>query len=215
MKAISLFTASLGQNYNPARRRTIRSAATRTGSHLSSREVKVLVRQFARNVRQLRRILIKEGLFQKMLGLEILMLNEADCESVRDELSEVYEMMESSNVNSLVLTTFSIKSTLLENIQSLVNSKSSFRFWRMLPVWLKNIDKVIYGYDIIGSVGMYVYSSFQIDNKFIQKSNIRSAPLRPLSHQKVLQHQNLQMLRQPQQSNQCPVKYRQNHLPLR
>ena len=88
-----------------------------------------------------------------MLGLEILMLNEADCESVRDELSEVYEMMESSNVNSLVLTTFSIKSTLLENIQSLVNSKSSFRFWRMLPVWLKNIDKVIYGYDIIGSVG--------------------------------------------------------------
>ena len=88
-----------------------------------------------------------------MLALEILLLNDADCETVRNKLDELREMMESSNLNSLLLTTFSIKFTLMENISSLIESKSSFRFWRMLPVWLKNIDRVMYGYDVVGFAG--------------------------------------------------------------
>ena len=144
---------SLGTDYSSRRRRSVRSVLTMTGSDLSTREVKVLVRQFANNVRQLRRILIQEGLLQKMLDLEILLLINADCQTVRNKLDELREMMESSNLNSLLSTTFSIKFTLLENISSLIESKSSFRFWRMLPVWLKNIERVISGYDVIGSAG--------------------------------------------------------------
>ena len=153
MKAISLLIASLGTDYTAGRRRSARSVFTRTGSDLTSREVKILVRQFANNVRQLRRILLGEGLFQEFLALEILLLNEANCDTVRNKLEELRELMETSNLNSLILTTYSVKFTLLENVESLIDSKFSFRFWRMLPVWLRNIDKVMYGYSLIGSAG--------------------------------------------------------------
>ena len=104
--------------------------------------MKVLVRQFAGNVRQLRRILFKEGLFQQMLGLEISLLNQGDCETLQTQLAAVYSVMESNSLNTLILSTYSIKFSLLENIEALLASKFSFRFWRMLPVWLKNVERV-------------------------------------------------------------------------
>ena len=82
MKAISLLISSLGSDYYGGRRRARRAA-------LSKAEVKVLVRQFSKNVRQLRRILFKEGLFQQMLGLEISLLNSGDCEPVETELAAI------------------------------------------------------------------------------------------------------------------------------
>ena len=144
---MSLFIASLGDNYSGGRKRSVRSV------RLSNREVKVLVRQFAKNVRELRSILFKQGFFRKILQLELLLLSEADCVTINTELGEIYDLMESNNLNSLLSTTFSIKLSLLEDIESLIASKFSFRFWRMLPVWLRNIEKVMYSYGVIGSAG--------------------------------------------------------------
>ena len=144
---MSLFIASLGDNYSGGRKRSVRSV------RLSNREVKVLVRQFAKNVRELRSILFKQGFFRKILQLELLLLSEADCVTINNELGEIYDLMESNNLNSLLSTTFSIKLSLLEDIESLIASKFSFRFWRMLPVWLRNIEKVMYSYGVIGSAG--------------------------------------------------------------
>ena len=147
MKAISMLITSLGSDYYGGELRRARRAA------LSSREVKVLVRQFAKNVRQLRRILFKEGLFQQMLGLEISLLNSGDCETVETELAAIYSVMESNSLNSLLLSTYTIKFSLIENIETLLASKFSFRFWRMLPVWLRNVERMMYGYEVIGSAG--------------------------------------------------------------
>ena len=147
MKAISVLITSLGSDYYGGEGRRTRRAG------LSSKEVKVLVRQFAGNVRQLRRILFKEGLFQQMLGLEIILLNSGDCQTVETELAMIYSVMESNNLNSLVLSTYSIKFSLLDNIDALLASKFSFRFWRMLPVWLRNVERMMYGYEVIGAAG--------------------------------------------------------------
>ena len=115
--------------------------------------MKVLVRQFAKNVRQLRRILFKEGLFQQFLGLEISLLNSGDCETVETELAAIFSVMESNSLNSLILSTYTIKFSIIENIEALLASKFSFRFWRMLPVWLRNVERMMYGYEVIGSAG--------------------------------------------------------------
>ena len=149
MQAISLLIASLGSDYYGGGGRASR---TRRAA-LSNKEVKVLVRQFAKNVRQLRRILFKEGLYQQLLSLELSLLNQADCETVQTEVAAIYSLMESNSLNSLILSTYSIKFSLLDNIEALLASKFSFRFWRMLPVWLKNVERMIYGYDLIGAAG--------------------------------------------------------------
>ena len=149
MQAISLLIASLGSDYYGGEGRALR---TRRAA-LSNKEVKVLVRQFANNVRQLRRILFKEGLFQQFLSLEISLLNQGHCETVRTEVAAIYSVMESNSLNSLILATYSIKFSLLENIEALLASKFSFRFWRMLPVWLRNVERMMYGYQVIGSAG--------------------------------------------------------------
>ena len=134
---------------------------------LSNKEVKVLVRQFANNVRQLRRILFKEGLFQQFLSLEISLLNQGDCETLQTQLAAVYSVMESNSLNTLILSTYSIKFSLLENIEALLASKFSFRFWRMLPVWLKNVERMMYGYEVIGAAGKSnKYSIYNFSNKY-------------------------------------------------
>ena len=145
MQAISLLIAALGSDYYGGR------ILPRVA--LSNKEVKVLVRQFASNVRQLRRILFKEGLFQQFLSLEISLLNQGDCETLQTQLAAVYSVMESNSLNTLILSTYSIKFSLLENIEALLASKFSFRFWRMLPVWLRNVERMMYGYEVIGSAG--------------------------------------------------------------
>ena len=165
MQAISLLIAALGSDYYggriwPGDVRQVRVA-------LSNKEVKVLVRQFAKNVRQLRRILFKEGLFQQMLGLEISLLNQGDCETLQTQLAAVYSVMESNSLNTLILSTYSIKFSLLENIEALLASKFSFRFWRMLPVWLKNVERMMYGYEMIGAAGKSnKYLIYNFSNKY-------------------------------------------------
>merc|ERR1711971_106096 len=91
-----------------------------------------------------------------MLSLEISLLNSGDCETVETELAAIYSVMERNSLNSLILSTYTIKFSLIENIEALLASKFSFRFWRMLPVWLRNVERMMYGYEVIGSAEIYL-----------------------------------------------------------
>ena len=174
--------------------------------------MKVLVRQFARNVRQLRRILFKQELFQQMLGLEISLLNSGDCETVETELGAIYSVMESNSLNSLLLSTYTIKFSLLENIETLLASKFSFRFWRMLPVWLRNVERIMYGYEVLGSAGRISnkINLYLIKNIFEQKFISWIVSIQHL-HQPKLRHQHLQLSQQCQQRSPC--RHSQQKLP--
>ena len=83
-QAVTLFTDTLDDDFALGRRKRRR----RRQSTLSSKQIKILIRQFRRYVRKVKRILINDGLYQEMLRLEEL-LAENKCLEAQALLKEI------------------------------------------------------------------------------------------------------------------------------
>ena len=83
-----------------------------------------------------------------MLRLEEL-LAENKCNEVQDLLQEIEAEIAASNLEIWILNAFTVKLELLDNIDAVLDHKQSFKFWRTLSIWIRNVDKILRGYLIL------------------------------------------------------------------
>merc|ERR1711971_1161205 len=143
-EAIAIFTETLDDDFALGGRKRRR----RRQSTLSNKQIKILIRQFRRYVRAVKRILVKDGLYQEMLRLEE-MLAENKCNEIQALLREIEAEILASNLENLILNAFTVKLELLDNIDAVLAHKQSFKFWRTLSIWIRNVDKILRGYLIL------------------------------------------------------------------
>ena len=110
-------------------------------AEMTKKQVRIMIKQFGTLVRQVKRVLINEGLLDKVIELETLLFggNCAQASIMRDEISA---LIDSSDLEILLANTYSVKQTLLENIDAVESHRLSFRFWRFLAMWSKNTRRV-------------------------------------------------------------------------
>ena len=114
----------------------------RQSQELSKKQIRNLIKQFGSSVREVKRILMKEGLYGQALEIEALLIS-FNCNGVNDLLEHLLNKMESSELENILANTFSLKLSLLENIEAVTNHRLSFKFWRFLSLWAKSTQRVV------------------------------------------------------------------------
>ena len=76
---------------------------------------------------------MKKGLYGQALEIEALLIS-FNCNGVNDLLEHLLNKMESSELENILANTFSLKLSLLENIEAVTNHRLSFKFWRFLSL---------------------------------------------------------------------------------
>lgn len=107
-------------------------------------------------MKQIKKILKQEGLYSKWLEVEQILFSNS-CDGVSVLLEEIYTIIEDSGLEILIANAFSVKLQLLDNIEAVINHRLSFKFWRFLGIWSRNIGKIIRGYlilDLAGTVAL-------------------------------------------------------------
>lgn len=125
----------------------------RQSQELSKKQIRILIKQFGSYVREVKRILMKEGLYGQALEIEALLIS-FNCNGVNDLLEHLLNKMESSELENILANTFSLKLSLLENIEAVTNHRLSFKFWRFLSLWAKNTQRVVRIYLTIELAGI-------------------------------------------------------------
>ena len=103
-------------------------------------------------MKQIKKILKQEGLYSKWLEVEQILFSNS-CDGVSVLLEEIYTIIEDSGLEILIANAFSVKLQLLDNIEAVINHRLSFKFWRFLGIWSRNIGKIIRGYLILDLAG--------------------------------------------------------------
>ena len=103
-------------------------------------------------MRQIKNILKDEGLYSKWLEVEQILFSNS-CDGVSALLDEIYTIIEDSGLENLIANAFSVKLELLDNIEAVINHRKSFKFWRFLAIWSRNIGKITRGYLILDLAG--------------------------------------------------------------
>ena len=103
-------------------------------------------------MKQIKKILKQEGLYSKWLEVEQILFSNS-CDGVSVLLEEIYTIIEDSGLEILIANAFSVKLQLLDNIEAVINHRISFKFWRFLGIWSRNIGKIIRGYLILDLAG--------------------------------------------------------------
>ena len=103
-------------------------------------------------MKQIKKILKQEGLYSKWLVVEQILFSNS-CDGVSVLLEEIYTIIEDSGLEILIANAFSVKLQLLDNIEAVINHRLSFKFWRFLGIWSRNIGKIIRGYLILDLAG--------------------------------------------------------------
>ena len=111
-----------------------------------------MIKQFGSFVKQIKKILKQEGLYSKWLEVEQILFSNS-CDGVSVLLEEIYTIIEDSGLEILIANAFSVKLQLLDNIEAVINHRLSFKFWRFLGIWSRNIGKIIRGYLILDLAG--------------------------------------------------------------
>ena len=83
-----------------------------------------------------------------MLRLEEL-LAENKCLEAQALLKEIEAEILATNFENWILNAFTVKLELLNNIDAVSAHKQSFKFWRTLSIWMRNVDKILRGYLIL------------------------------------------------------------------
>lgn len=114
----------------------------RQSQDLSKQQIRILIKQFGNLVREVKRILNKEGVYGQALEIEELLIT-FNCNGVNDLLENLLIKMESLELENVLANAFSVKLSLLENIDAVVNHRLSFKFWRFLSMWAKSTQRVV------------------------------------------------------------------------